>query len=185
MSISRSFLLKASSLAVIALVIGSPAASYAAGPASGLSLPPAGMGSIDVINYDGGSDTLTVSLSGFSFQIPPSLNGGNHQWNHVELNLAPGTYSYTASFPGNDTIANGSVQIAAGKITGLGFYTNLADNDPGSGKGSDENKERGSDRAAEASSGASESKGEQARDASHDGDDLLAGVFDETAQASQ
>ena len=183
--LSRAFLLKLSSLAAIALMIGSPAASYAAGPASGLTMPPAGMGSIDVINYDGGSDTLTVSISGLTFQIPPSLNGGNHQWNHAQFNLAPGTYSYTATFPGNDTTASGSVQIAAGKITGLGFYTNLADNDPSSGKGSDDSKESGSERAAEASSGASESKGEQARDASHDGDDLLVGVFDETAQASQ
>jgi len=185
MSISKSFLLKASSLAVIALMIGSPAASYAAGPASGLSLPPAGMGSVDVINYDGGSDTLTVSISGLTFQIPPSLNGGNHQWNHAQFNLAPGTYSYTATFPGNDTTASGSVTISAGKITGLGFYSNLADNDPSSGKGSDDNGESGSDRVAEAHSGASESSGENVRDNRHDNDDLLAGIFDETAQASQ
>jgi len=164
MSISRSFLLKASSLAVIALMIGSPPASYAAGPASGLSLPPASMGSVDVINYDGGGDTLTVSLSGFSFQIPPSLNGGNHQWNHMELNLAPGTYSYTASFPANDTIASGSVQIEAGKITGLGFYSNLADDATGSDKLNDDNKESESKQAAESASKGGESKSEQARE---------------------
>ena len=185
MSISKSFLLKASSLAVIALMISSPVASFAAGPASGLSLPPAGMGSVDVINYDGGSDTLTVSLSGLSFQIPPSLNGGNHQWNHVQLNLAPGTYSYTATFPGNDTTASGSVTISAGKITGLGFYTNLADDTADGDKGRDDNGESGSDRVAEAHSGASESNGENVRDSRHDGDDLLVGVFDETAQAAQ
>jgi hypothetical protein len=185
MSISKSFLLKASSLAVIALMIASPAASYAAGPASGLSLPPAGMGSVDVINYDGGSDTLTVSISGLTFQIPPSLNGGNHQWNHAEFNLAPGTYSYTATFPGNDTTASGSFTITAGKITGVGFYTNLADDTANGDKGRDDNGESGSDRFAEARSGLSESTGENVRESRHDGDDLLVGIFDETAQAAQ
>jgi len=141
------------------------------------------MGSVDVINYDGGSDTLTVSISGLTFQIPPSLNGGNHQWNHAQFNLAPGTYSYTATFPNNDTIASGSVTISAGKITGLGFYTNLADDTADGDKGRDDNKESGSERAAEA--GLKESKAEQSRDASHDSDDLLVGVFDETAQVGQ
>ncbi len=181
MSINKSLLLKASSLAVIALMISAPAASYAAGPASGLSLPPAGMGSVDVINYDGGGDTLTVSLSGLNFQIPPSLNGGNHQWNHAEFNLAPGTYSYTASFPGNDTIAGGSFTVTAGRITGLGFYTNLADDDSSNGKGDD--RESKSAQLAEAHNGTSENKGEAIRDTRRDSDDLLVGVFDETDQA--
>ncbi len=183
MSITKSLLLKASSLAVIVLMIGSPAASYAAGPASGLSLPPAGMGSVDVINYDGGSDTLTVSLSGTTFQVPPSLNGGNQQWNHVQFNLAPGTYSYSATFPNDDTNAQGNFTVTAGRITGLGFYRNLADDDSSNGKGDD--RESKSTQLSEAHKGTSENKAESARDSSRDDDDLLVGVFDETAQAAQ
>ncbi len=183
--LSRGFLLKLSSLAVIALMIGSPAASYAAGPASGLTMPPAGQGSVDVINYDGGSDTLNVSVAGQTIQIAPSQNGGDHQWNHVQFNLAPGTYSYTANFPGNDTTAKGSFTVTAGKITGLGFYSNLADDTLNGDKGSDENKESGSEEAAEARSTVLENRAEQTRDTGRDNDDLLVGVFDETAQASQ
>ncbi len=89
-----------------------------------IAMPSAGMGSIVLINYNGaGGAPLLVDFNGVDYVIPPSTEGGSGVWNHVEINLAPGTYTYTASVA-NKGFNTSAVQIAAGKVTSLGFLTN-------------------------------------------------------------
>ncbi len=99
-------------------------AVYGTGNTGAIAMPSAGMGSIVLINYNGaGGAPMLVNLNGIDYVIPPSTQGGSGVWNHVEINLAPGAYSFTASVA-NDGIATNSVQVAAGKVTSLGFLTN-------------------------------------------------------------
>jgi hypothetical protein len=192
---NKNLLLRVSSLLVVGLMIATTAGiSYAAGPSvdsdnkkdaddhtpsavmgmgntAALALPSSGMGSIDLINYDGANETLTVDFAGVTYQIPGSPNGGSGVWNHAQIFLAPGTYNYTASVPGNDTVLNNTIEVVAGKVTSLGFYDNIAETQNGDKGGDDKTPE-----------GNSASVGEQHRLA-HDSDDLLVGVADETAQA--
>jgi hypothetical protein len=95
-------------------------AVYGTGNMGALVLPPAGMGSIALINYDGGSEQLLVDVNGVDYVVPPAVNGTP---NHVEINLTPGTYDYTASVVGIGTVAR-SVDVVAGQVTSLGFVNN-------------------------------------------------------------
>jgi hypothetical protein len=95
-------------------------AVYGTGNMGALVLPPAGMGSIALINYDGGSEQLLVDFNGVDYIVPPAVNGTP---NHVEINLAPGTYNYTASVTGIGTVTR-SVDVVAGQVTSLGFVNN-------------------------------------------------------------
>ncbi len=89
-------------------------------PANTITLPPAGMGSIVWTNYNGGSNELDVDVAGTRFMVPPEANNTPSR---VEINLAPGTYSYTASVPGMTNDISRSVDVVAGKVTSLGFYS--------------------------------------------------------------
>jgi hypothetical protein len=90
-------------------------------------MPAPGMASVDLINYFGAGGELSVDFAGIRYTVPASLDGGSGVWNHLEFSLAPGTYNYTASVLGNDTIINDTITVEAGKVTSLGFYGNLAD----------------------------------------------------------
>ncbi len=103
-----------------------PAFTYAAGPSSAATIakPPAGMGSIVLINQDAKSgETLTVSFNGTTYTVAPQGGSGSNQ---VEFNLAPGSYTYSASVPGISGI-NNSVDVVAGKVTSLSFQDNAAE----------------------------------------------------------
>jgi hypothetical protein len=122
--LKRNLLLRTVSALAVASAIGLlPAFTYAAGPSPAPTLPPAGMGSIVLINLDGGSETLSVNVGGTPYTVAPQGGSGSNQ---VEFNLAPGSYSYTASVPGVTGITN-SINVAAGKVTSLSFQDNTAD----------------------------------------------------------
>jgi len=144
--LNKNLLLKVSSLLVIgAMLAGSPALALAKGPkttehevtgnyavigsgnSGALAMPAPGQASVDLINYFGAGGELTVDFAGITYKVPASLNGGNQQWNHLQFNLPPGTYNYTASVTGNDTVINNTITVEAGKVASLGFYANLAD----------------------------------------------------------
>jgi hypothetical protein len=145
---NKNLLLRVSSLLVIGLMVAAPAfakspkdsksegrledrseqsAVWGTANTGALTLPAAGMGSIDLINYDGAGEQLTVDFNGIDYAIPASTDGGSGVWNHAEFSLAPGTYNWTASVMGNDTVVNGTIDVVAGKVTSIGFYDNLAD----------------------------------------------------------
>ncbi len=145
--LNKNLLLKVSSLLVIgAMFASAPALALAKEPkeksghevtgnfavigtgnTGALTLPAAGWGSINLINYDGAGEQLTVDFNNINYVLPASTQGGSGNWNHVEFSLAPGTYNWTASVTGNDTVLNGTISVAAGKVTSIGFYDNLAD----------------------------------------------------------
>jgi hypothetical protein len=186
--LNKNLLLKVSSLLVIGTMLAAtPALALAKGPRStehdvtgdyavigsgntaALAMPAPGMASVDLINYFGAGGELTVDFAGIRYTVPASLNGGNSQWNHLQFNLPPGTYNYTASVTGNDTVINNTITVEAGRITSLGFYGNLADT----------LHERDDDDSPK-----NDVPGQSATTRSlKDLDDLLVGVADETAQA--
>ncbi len=183
----KHILLKFASVAVIGLMTaGSPALIHAAGS---ITLPPSGMGSIVLINYDGGSEELDVNFAGTMYKVAPETNGTPSQ---VEINLAPGSYNYTASVAGNHTTINNTINVVAGKVTSLGFVDNLPDI-----KNGDENNDDESVNSESAKSGDTDAKADKAskvdKDSdndkaeksvlAHDSDDLLLTVSDMTAQA--
>ncbi len=94
------------------------------GNTEAITLPAAGMGSIALINYDGGGGgPLVVDFNGINYTIPPSTQGQSGVFNHVEISLAPGMYNYTASVAGVGNVTR-SVEVVAGKVTSLGFVDN-------------------------------------------------------------
>ena len=74
----------------------------------------AGQGSIVWINYIG--DELTVDLNGELFKVAPSAGDIPGR---LQIDVAPGDYTYTASVPGGSL--NGPLNVAAGQVTGLSF----------------------------------------------------------------
>ena len=185
--LNKNLLLKVSSLLVIGTMLaGAPALALAKGPkeerevtgnfavigsgnTAALAMPASGMASVDLINYFGAGGELTVDFAGITYKVPASLNGGNQQWNHLQFNLAPGTYNYSASVTGNDTVINNTISVEAGKVTSLGFYANLADT----------LHERDNDDSPK-----DNTPGQSATTRSEkDLDDLFVGVADETAWA--
>ncbi len=193
--LNKNLVLKVSSLLAVGLMLASAAGiSYAAGPrerdkssdgddssaviATGnmgaLTLPAAGMASVELINYDGGSSQLTVDFNGIDYVVPPSTQGGSGVWNHVEFSLAPGTYNYTASIVGNPSTINNTITVAAGKVTSIGFYDN-----PEITRGKDEDEDAKEVKGARSETLAKDTE----RRTNADLDDLLFGVSDVTAQA--
>ena len=197
--LNKNLLLKVSSLLVVGLMVASPAfakspkksenhsegrledsteqaAIWGTGNTGALALPAAGMGSINLINYDGGGEQLTVDFNGIDYAVPASPLGGSGTWNHVEFSLAPGTYNWTASVMGNDTVVNGTISVVAGKVTSIGFYDNLAET-LGGDKNNDDGEGTG-DKDAKFASAADKSS-----DVRQDLDDLLFSISDMTAWA--
>lgn len=71
-----------------------------------------GQGSIAWTNYN--SDELTVDLNGTLYKVPPAANNVP---GHLQIDVAPGLYRYTASVPNGSL--NGELDVAAGQVTGL------------------------------------------------------------------
>jgi hypothetical protein len=118
---------------------GSSAASQSVANEWRPARPAAGMGSIVWLDSFGSGAPLTLDLqrgnlvstrddhknthefivdSENVYTLPEATNDG---MGHLQLNLAPGTYNYTASVPNVGTV-NGTAEVKAGQVTGLTFY---------------------------------------------------------------
>lgn len=101
--------------------------------------PAAGMGSIVFLNSFGSGTSLTIDLQQGSLEAVRDNKKDTHEFivssdgfymvpvatdsgmGRLQLNLAPGSYNYTASVPNIGTV-NGSFDVTAGQIMGLTFY---------------------------------------------------------------
>ena len=203
------FLRFVSALAVASAIGLLPAFTYAAGPSAAIAKPPAGMGSVVLINQESGNETLTVNVGGTPYTVAPQGGSGSSQ---VEFNLAPGSYSYSASAPGIAAI-NASFTVTAGKVTGLTFQPNPSDDMNGAqdaddvattqlvqvvGRESDEHEHAKNDKDKSSKDKTKGKDGDDQKDSGNDGDethtvavpgtindndDLLVTVGDMTAQA--
>ena len=72
-----------------------------------------GQGSVVWVNYYGDSD-LTIDLAGTLYKVPPQTDGIPGR---LQIDLAPGTYNYTASAPYGSV--NGQVDVIPGAVVGL------------------------------------------------------------------
>jgi len=86
-----------------------PAAATPVPTRPALQAIPAGQGALVLDNYIG--EELVVNLNGALHTVP--ANG------RLQLNLAPGVYTYSASVATSSV--NGSVEVVAGEYRGLGF----------------------------------------------------------------
>lgn len=75
-------------------------------------------GSLAWTNYTG--DELTVDLNGTLYKIPPAVNNIP---GHLQINVAPGQYNYTASVPNGSL--NGQVTVIPGQVMGLNVSAKL------------------------------------------------------------
>jgi hypothetical protein len=134
--LNKNLLLKVSSLLVIgAMLAGTPALALAHEPKSPhevtgdlavlgtgntgpLTMAAPSMGSVVMINYFGSGESLFVNLDGKRYEIPAQSGASA---NHAQIQLAPGTYSFSASVPGIGDVTR-SVNVTAGSVTGLNFY---------------------------------------------------------------
>ncbi len=76
---------------------------------------PAGMGSLAWINYN--LDSLTVDLAGTVYTVPPQTGPIPGR---LQINVAPGAYSFTASVPYG--AVSGQVNVTAGQVIGMNVY---------------------------------------------------------------
>ena len=127
----RNAVLKLGVLVIVALMLASiPGVSMAHDPShdsvvplteiaiSGpIKTPAAGMGGLVFINYNGGSEQLNITLQGKEYKVAPEANGAP---SFGQIDLAPGTYDYTANVA-NVGDVTASVDVVAGKVIGLGF----------------------------------------------------------------
>jgi hypothetical protein len=133
--LNKNLFLKVSSLLVIgAMLAGTPALALAHEPKSRevtgdlavlgtgntgpLTKAAPDMGSVVMINYFGSGEPLFVNLDGKRYEIPAQSGASA---NHAQIQLAPGTYSFSASVPGIGDVTR-SVSVTAGSVTGLNFY---------------------------------------------------------------
>jgi hypothetical protein len=77
-----------------------------------------GQGSIAWSNYN--RDELTVDLNGTLYKVPPAANSIP---GHLQIDVAPGLYRYTASVPYGSL--NGEITVVTGQITGLNISAKL------------------------------------------------------------
>ena len=75
--------------------------------------PMPGQGSIVWINY-GGVDELTVDLEGQIYKVPPESNGIPGR---LQVDVSPGTHSYTVSVPYGS--ASNDINVQAGQVVGV------------------------------------------------------------------
>jgi hypothetical protein len=134
---ARNLLFKFGPLMIaVAMIVGSPALSYASGPkekysevtgdfavlgtgnTGPLTMAAPGKASVVMINYFGSGRPLFVTLDGKRYEIPAQMGASA---NHSQIQLAPGTYAFTASVPDVGTVTR-SIDVTAGSVTGLNFY---------------------------------------------------------------
>lgn len=117
--LTKNLFFKFVALLLVALtMVGLPTSSYAAGnDAWQPKLPPAGAGSVVFINHIGQGGELTLDLGGTIYTVSEKANDIPGR---LQINLAPGTYAFTANVP-NTGVANRTVEVVAGKVTALNF----------------------------------------------------------------
>jgi hypothetical protein len=117
--LGRNLLLKISALMLVALfLVGLPASISAAGNDTWRpNLPPAGTGSVVWTNHFGQGAELILDLEGTLYKVAEKTNDIPGR---LQLNLAPGTYTYTASVPGVGA-AGRTVEVVAGRVINLSF----------------------------------------------------------------
>ena len=126
-------------LLVGVMLIGLPASVYAAQTDTWRpSQPPAGMGSIVWTNFNGFGGQLTIDLQGGTFVVDnrgkltndfvvSSVNNyivpeaTNSIPGRLQVNLAPGTYNYTANVANVGSL-NGTIEVKPGQVIGLSFF---------------------------------------------------------------
>ena len=115
----RNLLFKISSLKLVALfLVGLPASISAAGNDNWRpDLPAAGLGSVVWTNHFGQGGVLTLDLEGELYKISEKSNDIPGR---LQLDLAPGTYTYTASVPPVGSVTR-TVEVTAGRIINLSF----------------------------------------------------------------
>ena len=115
--LTKNLLFKFAALMFITLLlVGLPASLYAAGNDTWQpSLPPAGQGSVVWTNHFGQGWELFVDLEGSLYKIPEKSNDIPGR---LQLDLAPGTYTYTASVPGVGA-ATQTVEVKPGRVINL------------------------------------------------------------------
>ena len=118
MSTKNLFFKFAALLLVVLTLVGSPTGSLAAGNDTWQpELPSTGMGSVVFVNHIGEEGELTLDLGGTIYKVSEKANDIPGR---LQLDLAPGTYTFTAHIP-NIGIANRTVEVVAGKVTALNF----------------------------------------------------------------
>jgi hypothetical protein len=139
--LNKNLLLKVSSLLVIGvMLVGTPALALAHEPKSQevtgdfavlgtgntgpLTMAAPGMASVVMINYFGSGRSLYVTLDGKRYEIPAQAGASA---NHSQIQLAPGTYAFTASVPDVGDVTR-SIDVTAGSVTGLNFYGGSPEN---------------------------------------------------------
>ena len=100
--------------------------------------PAVGMGSVVWTNYNGYGGQLTIDLQGGHYAVDNlgkqhsdfivnSVNfytvpqAQNSTPGRMQINLAPGTYNYTANVANIGSL-NGTIEVKVGQVTGLSFY---------------------------------------------------------------
>lgn len=81
--------------------------------------PMAGLGSIVWVNHSG-QDELTVDLAGQLYKVAPKVNDIPGR---LQIDVAPGTYRYTASVPYGSL--NGEITVVAGEVTGINIIPGI------------------------------------------------------------
>lgn len=76
------------------------------------------MGSIVWTNFVGGSNELTVDWGGQYYKVAPEANSIPSR---LQIDVAPGHYTYTASIPLVGSVSR-TVDIVAGRVIGLSFF---------------------------------------------------------------
>ena len=74
------------------------------------------MGSVVFINHIGQGGGLTVDMAGTVYQVSDKVNDIPGR---LQINLAPGTYAFTANALGIGTTR--SVDVVAGQVTAISF----------------------------------------------------------------
>lgn len=114
----RNLLFKISSLMLVALfLVGLPASISAATDTWRPNLPAAGKGSVIWTNHLGLGGGLILDLEGTLYQVAPKTNDIPGR---LQLDLAPGTYTYTASVPPIGAVTR-TVEVTAGRVVNLSF----------------------------------------------------------------
>jgi hypothetical protein len=134
--LNKNLLLKVSSLLAIGIMLaGTPALALAHSPKEAhevtgdlavlgtgntgpLTTAAPGMASVVMTNYFGSGQSLYVTINGVRYEIPAQTGAFA---NHSQIQLAPGTYAFTASVPDVGDVSR-SVDVTAGSVTGLSFY---------------------------------------------------------------
>jgi hypothetical protein len=116
--LTKNFLFKIVALLFVAvMLVGLPASSYAAQVDNWQpNRPPPGMGSVVFITHIGQGGGMVIDLDGMIYQVPDKANDIPGR---VQVNLAPGHYTFSASALG--IAVTRSVDVVPGQVIAINF----------------------------------------------------------------